>query len=82
MKEFQTNVMWDLNLTDIFCVNSQYAFPLEIQGLVYQANYLVSGTPTDVNGKYVPGARVYNLVDGHWYRNSGTTASCSFVQVI
>ncbi len=72
MKEFQTNVMWDLTLTDIFCTNSQYA-PLALQGLVYKASKVSGTIPDAVVGKYAPGATVLNLLTGVWYRNTGTT---------
>lgn len=65
--------MWDLTLTDIFCINSQYA-PLALQGLVVQA-YKVSGTvPAATPDKFAPGAEILNLLTGVWYRNTGTTA--------
>lgn len=74
MKEFQTNVLWDLTLTDIECVNSQYA-PADYQGLVKHA-VKVSGTvPASIAGKYVLGASVHNIATGVWYRMTGTTAS-------
>lgn len=73
MKQFQTNVMWDLSLTDIECVNSGYA-PSEFEGLVKHA-VKVSGTVPDAVagvGRYTRGASVQNIATGVWYRNTGT----------
>ncbi len=77
MKEFQTNVMWDLTLTDIICTNSQY-LPLELQGLVTHATKFEGTVPDAIAGKYTQGASVQNILTGVWYRNTGTTASPVF----
>ncbi len=77
MKEFQTNVMWDLTLTDIYCTNSQYA-PLPLQGLVTHASKVSGTVPAAIAGKYAPGADVLNILTGIRYRNTGTTASPAF----
>lgn len=77
MKEFQTNVMWDLTLTDIVCTNSQYA-PLALQGLITHASKVSGTVPDAVAGKYAPGATVQNIATGVWYRNTGTTSSPVF----
>lgn len=77
MKEFQTNVMWDLTLTDIVCTNSQYA-PLALQGLITRASKVSGTVPDAVAGKYAPGATVLNLVSGVIYRNTGSTATPVF----
>lgn len=77
MKEFQTNVMWDLTLTNIVCVNSQSPSG-EFQGLVTSAVKLSGTTPDAVAGKYTQGATVQNVATGVWYRNTGTTASPVF----
>lgn len=72
MKTYQTTVMWDTTLTDIECVNSQYA-PLELQGLVSHAKKVSGTAPDAVAGKFAQGATILNLVTGEWYRNTGTT---------
>ncbi len=77
MKEFQTNVMWDLTLTDIECLNSQSPTG-DVQGLVKRAIKLSGTVPDAVVGKYIPGALVVNSATGVWYRNTGTTASPVF----
>lgn len=77
MKEFQTNVMWDLTLTDIVCTNSQYA-PQDLQGLVKSASQVSGTTPTATTGKFAPGATIHNILTGVWYRNTGSTASPVF----
>ncbi len=74
MKQFQTNVMWDLTLTDIMCVNSGYA-PAEFEGLVTHATKVSGTVPDAVAGKYALGASVHNIASGVWYRMTGSTAS-------
>lgn len=77
MKTYQTNVMWDLTLTNIYCSNSQYG-PLESQGLVVSAEKFEGTVPDAVPGKYLPGATVKNTLTGVWYRNTGSTLSPVF----
>lgn len=77
MKQYQTNVDWDLTLTDIVCVNSQAASGV-FQGLVTHATKVSGTVPDAVAGKYTQGASVQNVATGVWYRNTGTTASPVF----
>lgn len=73
-KLFQTNVMWDLSITDIEATNSSYA-PLDLQGLITHASKVSGTVPDAVSGKYAPGATIQNLATGVWYRNTGNTVS-------
>lgn len=66
-------VEWDTNIVIAFTLGN--SLPYAFRGLVYDAVYGVTGAPTAVAGKYIPGATVRNAVSGVVYRMSGTTAA-------
>lgn len=71
---WDTNIVLAFTLGNVGVSNTGYTLT-GFQGLVYDAVYGVTGAPTAVPGKYIPGATVRNAISGVVYRNSGSTAS-------
>ncbi len=69
---YDTVVSWDSNLIDVWYTDIDN--PL-VKGLVKSGVYIVTGSPAATAGKFMPGAVIYNAVDGTMYIMTGTTAA-------
>ncbi len=72
---YKLNVPWDVNVVDIWFLDTTGNMPVALQGLAYEGKYIVTGAPAATAGYWCPGAKIYNIVDATWYINTGTTAS-------
>lgn len=69
-----TTISFDPNLRDGWTLDAS-TMPQGFQGLVKEGVYIVTGAPATIAGRYMPSAKVYNLIDKTWYINTGNTAS-------
>lgn len=69
---YEIQVSWDLNLIDVWYTDIDNAI---VKGLVKSGVYIATGAPVATVGKFMPGAVIYNAVDGMLWLNTGTTAA-------
>lgn len=74
-------VPWDLNVRDVWFLDTLGTMPDALKGLAYEGKYVVTGAPATTAGHWAPGAKVYNLVDAIWYIMTGSTASPAWTLV-
>jgi hypothetical protein len=78
---YKQDVTWDISLIDVGFLGSEINVPSTIRGLACEAVDTVTGSPSVVNGQWIPGALIINAIDATLYQMTGTTAACAWTLV-